>query len=96
MKKLFIRSNASIKEALRQLDKTGKGCLIVVNNKNKFLGTLTDGDVRRVILKGRFLKDKITGIFRKNPIFVKKGNYSTSQIKGLFLKARKIILLHLR
>ena len=86
MKKLFITKNASIKEALRQLDKTGKGCLIVVNNRNKLLGTLTDGDVRRVILKGRLLKDKISDIFRKNPIFVKKNNYSNSQIKGLFLK----------
>ena len=72
MKKLFIQKNASIKEALRQLNKTGKGCLIVVNNKNKLFGTLTDGDVRRIILKGRSLNSKISGIYRKNPIFVKK------------------------
>ena len=88
MKKLFIQPNASIKEALRQLDKTSKGCLIVVNNKNNLLGTLTDGDVRRVILKGRLLKDKITSIYKKNPTFVKKENYSASQTKDLFLKKK--------
>ena len=86
MKKLFIQKNASIKEALRQLNKTGKGCLIVVNNKNKLFGTLADGDVRRIILKGRSLNSKISGIYRKNPIFVKKANYSSNQIKDLFLK----------
>ena len=63
MEKLFIKPNSSIKEVLRQLDKSGKSCLIVVNNKNKLLGTLTDGDVRRVILKGKFLKDQINGIY---------------------------------
>ena len=76
MTKLFIQPNLSIKEALRQLDKSGESCLIVVNNKNKLLGTLTDGDVRRVILKGKFLKDKIRGIYEKNPVLLEKGNYS--------------------
>ena len=88
MKKLFIQPNASIKEALKQLSKSGKSCLIVVNNTDKLLGTLTDGDVRRVILKGKFLKDKINGIYEKNPILLKKGNYSPSQIKDLFLKKK--------
>ena len=88
MKTLFIQPNATIKEALRQLDKTSKGCLIVVNNKNNLLGTLTDGDVRRVILKGRFLKDKISGMYKKNPTFRKKAHYSVNQTKDLFLKKK--------
>ena len=86
MKKLFIQPNSSIKEALKQLDRTNKGCLVVVNKRNKLLGTLTDGDVRRVILKGKFLKDKINGIYEKNPTFLKQNDYSLSQVKDLFLK----------
>ena len=88
MKKLFIQPGASIKDALRQLSKSGKSCLIVVDDTGKLLGTLTDGDVRRVILKGKFLKDKINSIYEKNPILLKKGNYSPSQIKDLFLKKK--------
>jgi dTDP-glucose pyrophosphorylase len=88
MKELFIQPKASIKDALKQLSKSGKSCLIVVNNTNKLLGTLTDGDVRRVILKGKFLKDKINGIYEKNPILLKKGNYLPNQIKDLFLKKK--------
>ena len=38
---------------------TGEKCLVVVDKKNKLLGTLTDGDVRKAILKGKFLKDNI-------------------------------------
>jgi dTDP-glucose pyrophosphorylase len=86
MTKLFIQPNLSIKEALRQLDKSGESCLIVVNNKSKLLGTLTDGDVRRVILKGKFLNDKISGIYEKNPTFLKRNKYSLNQTKDLFIK----------
>ena len=88
MKELFIQPNASIKDAFRQLDKSGKKCLIVANKKNKLLGTLTDGDVRKAILKGKFLKDNINGIYEKNPTLLKKGNYSPNEIKDLFLKKK--------
>ena len=88
MKKIFIYPSASIKDALKQLSKSGKSCLIVVNKANKLLGTLTDGDVRRVILKGKFLKDKISDIYQKRPILLKKNNYSSSQIKDLFLRKK--------
>ena len=86
MKKIFIQSNSSIKEALRQLDKTSEGCLIVVNKKNKLLGTLSDGDLRRIILKGKLINDKINGIYEKKPTFIKKENYSLNHIKDLFFK----------
>ena len=88
MEKLFIQPNASIKDAFSQLDKSGKKCLIVANKKNKLLGTLTDGDVRKAILKGKFLKDNINGIYEKNPTLLKKGNYSPNEIKDLFLKKK--------
>ena len=82
MKKLFIQPEASIKDALKQLGKSGKSCLIVVNKANKILGTLTDGDVRRVILKGKFLKDKIKGIYEKKPVLLKKNNFATIMHKS--------------
>ena len=90
MTQLFIQPNLSIKEALRQLDKSGESCLIVVNNKSKLLGTLTDGDVRRVILKGKFLNDKISGIYEKNPTFLKRNEYSLNQTKDLFIKLQQL------
>lgn len=92
MKELFIRPHANIKEALRQLSKSGKSCLIVVNKKNKLLGTLTDGDVRRVILKGKFLKDRINDIYENNPTVLVKDKYTLSKTKDLFLKKKVDII----
>ena len=87
-KNLLISQKATIRDALKKLSESARGCLLVVHKKNKLLGTLTDGDLRRVILKGKSLKDKITGVYQKKPITLKNKNYSTAEIENIFLKKR--------
>ena len=88
MKNLLIKPNANIKNTLEQLSKTGEKCLVVVDKKNKLLGTISDGDVRKAILKGKFYKNKISEFYQKNPIFLRKENYSLSQAKNILIKKR--------
>ena len=59
MKNLLIQPTLNVKDALKQLNKVGGKSLVVVNKENKLLGTLSDGDVRRAILKGKYPKNKI-------------------------------------
>ena len=59
MKNLLIKPTLNVKDALKQLNKVGGKSLVVVNKENKLLGTLSDGDVRRAILKGKYPKNKI-------------------------------------
>jgi len=86
MKNLFIKPKSNIKNALKQMSKIGEKCLVVVDNKNELLGTLSDGDVRKAILKGRFHKDKINEFYQKKSTFLRKDNYSMDQAKNIFLK----------
>ena len=88
MKNLLIKSNENIKNTLKQLSKTGEKCLVVVDNRNKILGTISDGDVRKALLKGKVYKDKINEFYQKDPIFLKKDNYSLSQAKNILIKKR--------
>lgn len=88
MKNLLIKPNANIKNALEQLSKTGEKCLVVVDKQNKLLGTLSDGDVRKAILRGKFDKDKINKFYQKNPTFLRKTNYSLNQVKNILIKKR--------
>ena len=88
MKNLLIKLNTNIKNALEQLSKTGEKCLIVVDKENRLLGTLSDGDVRKAILKGKFHKDKINKFYQKNPTFLRKENYSPNQAKNILIKKR--------
>ena len=49
LKNFIIQKNASFKEILKILQKSGKKIVIVVNNK-KYIGTITDGDIRKKLL----------------------------------------------
>ena len=88
MKSLLIKPNLSIKSALQQMTETGEKCLVVVDNKNLLLGTLSDGDIRKAILNGKIYKDKISTYYQKRPTFLRKENYSVSRAKNIFLKKR--------
>ena len=72
-KKSIITLKANINEAIKKLDLAELQILIVVDKYNKFLGTITDGDVRRALLKGLSLKDKINHIVNFKPIIAPPG-----------------------
>ena len=48
----IIFDNKKIIDAIKAINTAKLKTLIVVNKNNKLIGTLTDGDIRRAILKG--------------------------------------------
>ena len=74
MKNLLIKPNLKIINALKQISETGEKCLVVVDKKNKLLGTISDGDIRKAILNGKIHKDKINKYYQKRPTFLRKKN----------------------
>ena len=52
MKDIIVNHNITFKVAFKILNKTGQKCLVVSDENNILLGTLTDGDIRKAILKG--------------------------------------------
>ena len=46
-----IQENVILKEALEEMGRTRLGIACIVNGDNKLLGILTDGDIRRKLLK---------------------------------------------
>ena len=73
-KDTLINPNASIYDAIAIIDKGSLQIAVVVDNNNKLLGTITDGDVRRGLLKGIKLSDKINSIVNTNPITLPLGS----------------------
>ena len=56
----ILEITASIKLALKQLNELGKdGVLFVVTEKNELIGSLTDGDIRRALLKGITIEENV-------------------------------------
>jgi D-glycero-alpha-D-manno-heptose-7-phosphate kinase len=55
----LINQNKTIEEALILIEKNLNGFVYIVNDDNKMIGVATDGDIRRVILKGASISDNI-------------------------------------
>jgi len=72
-----LKQNATIKEALGIIDSGAMQIVLVVDDNDKLLGTLTDGDIRRGILRGLDLDSSIETIVFKEPAIAKI--YSTKE-----------------
>ena len=68
IKDILLKSNDTLKKALTIIDKGTMRITIVVDDKNKLLGVLNDGDIRRAILNGDTLDSTIENIYQKNPV----------------------------
>lgn len=65
---LTIKDSASVKEAMEQMDKNTRKIVYVVNDNNQLVGVLSDGDIRRFILKEGSIKENVSSVMNTNPI----------------------------
>lgn len=56
---LFIGVDASIRDAIACIDRNGKGIALIVDEENRLIGTVSDGDVRRAMLAGENLDTSV-------------------------------------
>lgn len=58
-----IKQYTTILDAMRKIDTNKKGFLVVIDDDNNAVGTLTDGDIRRAIICGKDTTDIVNDIF---------------------------------
>jgi dTDP-glucose pyrophosphorylase len=63
------------------MDETGLRVLIVVDDENRLLGIITDGDLRRAIINGIDLKKHITLVMTKNPKTINVSNHKDEALE---------------
>ena len=66
----ILLENSTIEKAIRNLDEVAIKIVLVVNKANKLIGTISDGDIRRGLIRGLDLKTPITSIIHHNPLVV--------------------------
>lgn len=67
-REIALRSEATIHEALQVLNQGGMQIALVVDDDCHLVGTVTDGDIRRALLKGHALDAAIAPVMNPNPI----------------------------
>ena len=71
---------------MKKMTKTGEKCLVITNEDNILLGTLSDGDLRKAILQGASISDSIKNIYQQKPTVLVEGEYNLEKVKKLFTK----------
>lgn len=68
----IIDADFSIIKAMQRIDRNAKGIVYVLKDK-KLVGVITDGDVRRFLLKNGNLSDNVLKIANKSPKYLEEG-----------------------
>lgn len=88
LKRLYIRTDSTVKEAIWQLNDTAKKVLFVIDFGEHLIGSLTDGDIRRALLKGMDFSAPIERIMCHDPQFL------PDKTPDVRTKAKRIMLKH--
>jgi dTDP-glucose pyrophosphorylase len=92
MKNITISRSVSIRQAMKQLDKTAEKCLIVIDEKKILLGTLTDGDIRRSILSGVDVSASIETCYYTSPTVLRHLEYTRDEALNI-MREKKLNLI---
>jgi dTDP-glucose pyrophosphorylase len=73
IEQIKIVVTSTIEKALSVIDSGAVKIALVVDTDNKLLGTLSDGDIRRGLLRKKTLNETIEDVYFKNPTTANKG-----------------------
>ncbi len=91
-KRHLIESNSPIKESLSRLEELGADAIVfIINEDGKLLGALTDGDIRRGLIKGTSLDSNVNSFIQPNPKYICRGKYTINEIIEYREKGLKVL-----
>jgi dTDP-glucose pyrophosphorylase len=77
----LILSGSKIMQALHRFNELSQDAILfVVDTNDKLIGSLTDGDVRRGLLKGFTIDSIVNEIIQDNPRYITKGENNLNKI----------------
>jgi len=68
IKKNFVKKDDIFFNLIKNINDSELKIALIIDDKQKLIGTATDGDVRRALLKGTLLNGEIKNIINKKPI----------------------------
>jgi dTDP-glucose pyrophosphorylase len=67
-RRTLLYASASLRDAIRSLDESAMQIVLIVDEAGRLVGTLTDGDIRRGLLRGMTLDDRVERIVAPDPL----------------------------
>ncbi|MBI3251926.1 MAG: nucleotidyltransferase family protein [Candidatus Omnitrophica bacterium] len=85
-KKILVSPSVRIRQVIRVIDEGTFQIALVVDKNLRLLGTVTDGDARRGILRGISLEDKVERIMNLDPVTARTGEDKGALLDRMRLK----------
>lgn len=85
---ILITHEATVLDAVNAIDKGAFQLALVVDGEKRLMGSVTDGDVRRGLLKGINLDSPVSKVMRSNPVKLCKQDGRSEALK--LMRERKI------
>lgn len=82
----LIAPDTTLRDALEVIDKAGSQITLVVDADRHLLGTLSDGDMRRALLRGLSLGDRVDTAMHRNPAVASHGE----DLKAVAAQTRRL------
>ncbi len=70
---LIVKEGSTIKEVMKVMDCTGFSIAFVAKENDILCGVLTDGDVRRALMKGMDVHSAVDKVMNRNPVVFHEG-----------------------
>lgn len=77
----LVTPQMTIREAMIHIDQAGTQIALVVDDRRRLLGTLSDGDLRRGLLAGLRLTDQVTVSMHRSPTVARSSDSRQSILK---------------
>ena len=88
----LLSEKASVREALQRLDQLAADAVaFVVDDEGKLISSITDGDIRRGLIKGLSLEDPLAKFARAKPKTFDHTNYSVEKMRSYRAKDYSIV-----
>ncbi|WP_296381616.1 nucleotidyltransferase family protein [Winogradskyella sp.] len=87
----LIHHNSTIKEALVKLDISLGKALFIVDDNNRVLASISDGDIRRALIKGHSITELAIDVAHKTFKFIQQNTTKKEELEQF--KANKITLI---
>ena len=85
-KDVLLHENSTLNTALMRMNNYGFKSLVILKGKAQYAGILSDGDIRKSLVRGKKLKSKISDIYKKKTIFFEDKKCTLEIIKKTFIK----------
>jgi dTDP-glucose pyrophosphorylase len=72
-KSTFLPRTSNVQEAIQSINDTAQQICLIVDDDECLLGTITDGDIRRGLLRGVAMDDGVSTVMNGNPVVAAGG-----------------------